>query len=323
MDCRDALNALLDRMNGSPEAIVPSAALDAHLAACERCRREAAALEEVWDRLEDDPEPAPTPGFRARTLERLDEAVSARRVRTFPVRPQRRALLQAALFVLAAGAAFVAGRVLPHAAPPPASGAERLAVVTERTLDAARTVPDLSARPRLANVAYRAADPAGRIGVSFDVTTRYTVVGRPDQQAVAQLLAYLVSGGGESEGARGKAIDVVARHFGESAAPPAPEIVRMLAATLKGDRNPGVRKKAAEALAQLSPTPEIRDALSLALKTDANPAVRIAAVEGLAKAAEALKDQTSIRTLQEKANDEGENGYIRGQAALALNRVRL
>ena len=59
-----------------------------------------------------------------------------------------------------------------------------------------------------------------------------------------------------------------------------------------------------------------------ALKSDTNPAVRILAVEALARSATELKDETTIKTLRDKAGDEGENGYIRGQAALALNRIR-
>ncbi|HTS03317.1 MAG TPA: HEAT repeat domain-containing protein, partial [Thermoanaerobaculia bacterium] len=89
------------------------------------------------------------------------------------------------------------------------------------------------------------------------------------------------------------------------------------------DRNPGVRKKAAEALAQMPPTPETRDALAAALKNDPNPAVRILAVEGLAKAATVLKDASSIETLRQKASDDHENGYVRSQAALALSKIEI
>ena len=73
----------------------------------------------------------------------------------------------------------------------------------------------------------------------------------------------------------------------------------------------------------MPPTPEIRDALAHALKTDVNPAVRILAVEGLAKSATVLKDQSTIETLRQKAGDDGENGYVRSQAALALKRLEI
>ena len=58
-------------------------------------------------------------------------------------------------------------------------------------------------------MAYAPADASRRVAVSFDVTTRYTVVGRPEEQAVANLLASLMSGSSGSEGAKGKALDLV------------------------------------------------------------------------------------------------------------------
>ena len=106
-------------------------------------------------------------------------------------------------------------------------------------------------------------------------------------------------------------------------APVSPEIVTLLRRTLETDKNPGVRKKAAEALAQMPPTTETRDALAAALKNDSNPAVRILAVEGLAKAAAVLKDASSIESLRQKAADDRENGYVRSQAALALSKIEI
>ena len=108
-----------------------------------------------------------------------------------------------------------------------------------------------------------------------------------------------------------------------STAAASPEIVEVLVRTLKDDGNPGVRKKAAEALVQLPPSPAIRDALALALRKDANPAVRMIAVEGLAKAATTLRDPLSIETLREKAGDETEPGFVRVKAASALREIPL
>jgi plasmid stability protein len=194
--------------------------------------------------------------------------------------------------------------------------------VSNRTLDASRAALDLSGKPRLANVAYAPADPSGRVAVSFDVTTRYTVVGKPEDQAVANLLVSLVSGAAGSEGAKGKALDLMSEGT-RGGAPVSPEIVALLRRTLETDKNPGVRKKAAEALAQMPPTAETRDALAAALKNDTNPAVRILAVEGLAKAAAVLKDASSIESLRQKAADDRENGYVRSQAALALSKIEI
>ena len=194
--------------------------------------------------------------------------------------------------------------------------------MSSRTVDASRAALDLSGKPRLANVAYRAAEEPGKIAVSFDVTTHYTVVGRPEDKSVADLLVSLMSGAAETEGARGRVLDFVSATTREGAAV-SPEIVSLLRRTLEMDKNPSVRKKAVEALAQMPPTAEIRDALAKALKTDTNPAVRILAVEGLAKAATVLKDQMTIETLRQKAGDDRENGYVRSQAALALKKIEI
>ncbi|MEO6327034.1 MAG: HEAT repeat domain-containing protein [Thermoanaerobaculia bacterium] len=339
MECRDVLVAEVARLSGEPVPVAPEP-LEAHLAVCASCRTETEALAATWDGLESDPDLEVSEDFRRDTLEKMAAATIARRgsgslavprnIVAFRPRSTGRILLQAATLLLAAGAGYFAARVSTRpiliAGGTGISGTgavvpERIPVTTERTVDVSRSLPDLSTRPKLANVAYKAADPAGRIGVSFDVTTRYTLVGRPEERGLAELLAYLVSGAGETAGARGRAIDLVSQHVKE-ASPASPQIVKVLAQTLKSDKNPGVRKKAADALAQLPPSPEIRDAFVNALKTDSNPAVRILAVEALARSATDLKDETTIQTLRDKAGDEGENGYIRGQAALALNRIR-
>jgi hypothetical protein len=228
------------------------------------------------------------------------------------------ALQAAAMLVTGVGGYLLArARVASPAAP-----ASTVSVASRRTIDAGRSIPDLSRQPKLANVAFQPADPAGRIGISFDVTTRYTVVGKPNEKGVSDLLAYMVSGSGATEGARGKAIDLVSQHYaGET--PVSPQIVTTLAETLRHDKNPGVRKKAAEALAQMPPSPEIRDAFLVALKSDTNPAVRIVAVEALANAATNLRDPAAIETLREKANDDHETGYVRVKAAKALQRINL
>ena len=139
---------------------------------------------------------------------------------------------------------------------------------------------------------------------------------------MADLLVSLMSGAAETEGAKGKVLDFVSATTREGSAV-SPEIVSLLRRTLETDRNPGVRKKAAEALAQMPPSLEIRDALAKALKADTNPAVRILAVEVLAKAASVLKDPSTIETLRQKAGDDHENGYVRSQAALALKRIEI
>jgi hypothetical protein len=234
----------------------------------------------------------------------------------------------AALVVMGVGG-FLSARLLAPgggpAVPVPARPAVEsvIPVSNDRVVDASRTFPDLSGRPRLANVTYQPVDARGRLAVSFDVTTRYTVVGRPDEKGIESLLTYLVAGGGANEGARGQALDLVSERIAAGGVAPSDGIVAVLAKTLTTDRNPGVRKKAAEALTQLPPTPTTRDALIACLKAEPVPGIRMIAVEGLAKAAVTMKDRPAIETLQEKANDERESGYLRVKAASALGQLAL
>jgi hypothetical protein len=342
MDCRHALSIrelALDRLAGTSRTEADETFLSSHLASCAACRAEVDGMSAVWTRLaEDDGEDlAPSPDFVARTTAAIAAAAAARarlaggNVVVFPVRAARENLLKAAAVLLAGGLGFLVARGTDRPAsitgkaalPTPSWGSgESVALVSNRTVDASRAALDLSGKPKLANVTYRSSDEPGKISVSFDVTTRYTVVGRPEDRSVANLLVSLMSGGAETEGAKGKVLDFVSATTREGS-PVSPEIVSLLRRTLETDKNPGVRKKAAEALAQMPPSPEIRDALAQALKSDANPAVRILAVEGLAKAASVLKDPSTIETLRQKAGDDRENGYVRSQAALALKRIEI
>ena len=144
-------------------------------------------------------------------------------------------------------------------------------------------------------MSYRPADPEGRVGIEFDVTTRQTIVGRPEEPEVAQLLAYLLSRNAETAGEKSRAIALVSEHYGTGSATASPEIVAALSATLRKDPNPGVRKKAADALASFAITPEIRTVFLEALVSDKNPAVRLVAVDALAASAKQSPDQRDDR----------------------------
>jgi hypothetical protein len=337
MECRESLKVrefVLARLSGE-SAGEGAAALAAHLAACGSCAAMAAAMESVWGRLADDDggDLAVTQAFETRMAAVLGAATRRRaNVRPFRSGGVESPLLKVAAVLLAGVAGFFIARASGGGALPgsvafqpttsPFRGGENVSLVANRTLDASRAALDLSGKPRLANVSYTPADAAGRVAVAFDVTTRYTVVGKPEDQAVANLLASLVSGSAGSEGAKGGALDLMSEGT-RGGAPVSPEVVALLRRTLETDRNPGVRKKAAEALAQMPPSPETRDALAKALKTDTNPAVRILAVEGLAKSAAVFKDASSIESLRQKAADDHENGYVRSQAALALSKIEI
>jgi len=319
MDCRDVTLLAVDRLAGEASE-ASRRELAAHLAGCENCRREMARLEDVWTTLGLDPDAEVTPEFRRRTLGLLEEEMIRGRVRAFRPRPTfAKLLLQAASLLVAAGLGYLAARGIPASPSPRSSASFPIPAVTPTSRGAA--VPDLADNPRLSNVSYRTADAQGRVGIGFDVTTRHEIEGKPGDPDVAKLLAYLVAHNGETAGEKSRAIELVSEHYGAAATPASPEIVAALTATLRADKNPGVRKKAADALASFAITPEIRAVFLEALKSDQNPAVRLVAVDALAAAAKQSPDANTIQSLKEKAVDPSENGFVRAKAASALKAI--
>jgi anti-sigma factor RsiW len=286
--------------------------LSRHLASCANCRAERGLVESAWRMLAEDADARVTPAFRDASLALIEDEMIRQRVRAFRPRPRWVLPLAyaAGLALAAAGGALVAGRAAKTATP--ASPAAASAAAGNPAL------PPLDTAARLANVSYTPPDAEGRIGVSFDMESRRTIVGRPDDPEMAKLLAYLVSRSTQTSGEKSQAIEQVSNSYASKSVPASPEVVRALTATLKRDPNPGVRKKAADALAGFPITPEIRAAFLEALSGDRNPAVRLVAVEALAASAKDSPDPRTIESLREKAFDPAENGFVRSRAASAL-----
>ncbi len=317
MECRELIALAIDGKLSDQSLPIRDEVAE-HAAACASCREELAAFDAMWASLGEDPDAVVTPDLRRRTEALMEDEMLRTRIREF--RPRRRlprALLQAAAVVAAALAGFRLAREMPAGASiakPGAPGSVASGVPA--------SLPASASRGAMSNVSYRPADAKGRIGVSFDVTSHQTVVGRPDDPEMAKLVAFLVSRGAQTAGERSRAIDVVSSHYGTGEKPASPDIVQALTTTLKKDQNPGVRKKAADALAGFRMTPEIRAAFLDALRTDRHPGVRLVAVEALAAAAkDSPPDAKTIESLREKAFDPSENGFVRARAASALKGI--
>jgi hypothetical protein len=308
MECRELTSLAIDELLG--QAQEPARRdLARHLEGCAACRGQMAGIEKTWQSLGDDPDVPVTAEFRDRTLELLEDEMLRQRIRTFRPRPPRprwtRVLAYAAGLALAALGGF--------------STARRAGVSAAGTAAASKQAASpVEAGGRLSNVSYTPPDAQGRIGVSFDLEARRAFIGRPDDPAMAKLLAYLVSRSAQTAGEKSQAIEQVSSHYGSRVAPTSPDIVRALTSTLRKDPNPGVRKKAADALAGFAMTSEIRSAFLDALNADKNPAVRLVAVEALAAAAKESPDARTIESLRAKAFDPAENGFVRTKAASAL-----
>jgi hypothetical protein len=309
MECGELRALLLDDVLGQSEDRLSDEA-ERHLASCQACRDELARLERTWSLLGDDPDAEVTPAFRQRTLQLLEDEMIRGRVRAFQPRPSwLRVLAYAAGLAAAAAGGFWAARQ------PVVAGRPAAPVAVLPT-------PPADASGSLSNVTFAPPDASGRIGVSYDVTSHRSLVGRPDDPAVARLLASLITRGAQTSGEKSRAIDLVSAQYRPAQAAPASEdIVRALSATLKNDGNPGVRKKAADALAGLPMTPEIRAAFLEALRSDRNPAIRLIAVEALAAGAKNAPDPSTVESLRQKAADPSENGFVRAKAASALKSI--
>jgi len=316
MECRELTALALDgKLADAPAGVRDEVA--AHVETCAACRTELAALEATWERLGEDPDLPLTPEFARRSLALIEDEMLRGRIREFRPRPRwRRPALQAAAVLVAAAGGFWAARQISPSSGRPASG-------TAASASPAGPLAAAGETGALSNVSYRPADPQGRIGVSFDVTSRKTVVGRPDDPDMARLVAFLVSRVAQTAGEKSKAIELVSAHYGIGAGdtPASPDIVKALTGTLRKDQNPGVRKKAADALAAFKMTPEIRAAFLDALRSDSNPGVRLVAVEVLAAAAKESPDAKTVESLREKAFDPAENGFVRAKAASALKGI--
>ncbi len=314
MECRELTSRVLDRMLGEADENALRE-LASHLAACAACGAEALRIKETWEALSKDPDATLTAEFKRRSLELLEDEMMRRRVHEFRPRPRLLPALSraAALLLAGVGGYFLArGGLTPQkTAAPQKATASPLAAL------------DLANNPRFSNVSYRPPDAQGRIGIGFDVSSRQDIVGRPEDPAVASLLAYLVSQNAETAGEKSRAIELVSTHYGASLTAASPDIVLAMTTTLRKDANPGVRKKAADALAGFRMTPEIRGAFLEALRSDRNPAVRLVAVERLAAAAKEAPDAQTIESLREKAFDPQENGFVRAKAASALKALDL
>ena len=311
MECGELTERAIARLTGQ---LPPEEAqeLEAHLVSCEACRGELAAVGRAWEFLGEDRPLEASPEFRRRTRALLEEEMLRARVRQFT--PRRRVLriaLRAAAVIAAASLGYAAANYRSANSPTPT-----IAETSKRP--SADPALDLGANPRFSNLSFERTGPQGKIGIGFDVTTRGTVAGTADDPRVAQLLAYLVAHNAENAGEKSRAIELVQQHYTGAQSDPSPDIVAALASTLRHDPNPGVRKKAADALSGMRMTPAIRAALLDALRDDKNPAVRLAAIDRLAAAAKESPDPSTIQSLREKAVDPSENEFVRAKAASAL-----
>lgn len=308
-----------------------------HIETCDLCGREWSAYKDTWSMMVDLPEVDVPARVKARFLERIGvtEAEPVHNVVPFHRRRAFKWMAQAAAVAVLVGGGYFAGRgttpVLPTQGAEITSVRELQPRVTPvslaetRVLDSEALSPEIQGRPNITNVQFVDANAAdGDIGVSFDVTSRWTVTGNPKDKSIVRLLSYVLEND-DAATPRSSAMEWVRRTYSDPAYAD-PEIANALAKVLRNDTHEGVRIRAIETLTTLPPSiaSDTRDALIHALKSDPNPAVRIKAVEALANMARSgeAMDAAMVDTLRQKASQDDENLYVRVKAAEALSSIK-
>jgi hypothetical protein len=309
-----------------------------HIESCDLCGAQWSAYKETWLLMGDLPEVEVPARVKQRFMIAAGLASDAARldnVVPFRKRPVVKWVAQAAAVALLVGGAYFAGdrnaeRIVPTQArvgdPSPFNRISTgLSLAETRTVDAEALSPEIQGRPNIANVQFVDADAADdEIGVSFDVTSRWTVTGNPRDKSMVRLLSYMLENE-ESMTPRSSAMEWVRRTYSDPAYAD-PEIANALAKVLRNDSHEGVRIRAVETLTTLPPqvATQTRDALIDALKSDPNPAVRLKAVEALVEMARSgeVLDAAMVDTLRQKAAQDDENLYVRVKAAEALSQIK-
>jgi hypothetical protein len=313
-----------------------------HIESCDACGAEWDAYKETWSFLGDLPEVEVPARVKAKFMAAAGLASSADDAPPANVVPfQRRKafqwLAQAAAVVVIAGASYFAGSnrndtVVQERAETPAqvtgvsiapSAIVPVSLAETRVLDAESLSPVIEGRPNISNVKFVDSDPSDdKIGVTFDVTSHWTVTGSPRDKSMVRLFSYMMENESTVSPRLG-AIESVRRMYSDPANAD-PEIANSLAKIVRNDtQHEGMRLRAMETLTTLpaSGSAETRAALIEALKSDPNPSVRIKAVEALANLARS-GDAAAVDTLRQKAVQQDENAYVRVKAAEALSSIK-
>jgi len=300
-----------------------------HIESCAACTAEWNAYKDTWSLLGELPEVEVPARLKARVMTAAGVA-SPSNVVPFRRRIAAKWVAQAAAVAILVGGSYYVGHrnsrvVLPQ------NGAtlqsvQPYSLAESRVLPASALSPTIEGRPNIQNVKFVDSDATdNKIGVSFDVTSRVTVTGSPNDRAMVRLLSYVLENEKSNvDPSRSRAMEWVRETYSDPQNAE-PEIATAVAKVLRSDSHEGVRIRAAETLKSLpvAASADTRQALIDALNNDPNPAVRIKAVEALANIARngTQLDAATVDTLRAKASQDDENMYVRVKAAEALSNI--
>ena len=151
------------------------------------------------------------------------------------------------------------------------------------------------------------------IEVLFKAAKEYSVIGRPDDPMILELLGWAIKNE-DNSGTRLQSVEELARATDLS-----PKARQALAYALVNDKNAGVRLRALEALRKAAPDELSEQAILNALMKDPNPAVRISAIDALLQTPPSENTERMLLFAAETDSNE----YVRQQARKAVQQSTL
>jgi hypothetical protein len=286
--------------------------LEQHLALCEACFEELEAIRQLDQLTALHPLVEPDPNLVAQSRMRLDEALDAIPQHGFLTRLRADAWawfghLQSApaLATLLVGVGFLGGNFtyryqVAHTPQKPPL------VILSNTGGGVSTISGITQLPN------------DMVKVSYNRVVREEAEGSLDDPQIRRLLM-VGTNAADSNGVRVDSVAILANEcrmgHGCKIEPDGTGIRGALLASLRGDKNPGVRLKALDGLQPyVSQDQQVRDAVAQTLLTDGSATVRTRAVAIL----QPVESDTSVRQVLRTVATTDENPYIRTVSTQAL-----
>ncbi len=304
MNCEGARDSILLAAYGEL-ADEHAIGLEQHLAVCESCQEELAALLEMDALLAAHPMADPDPNLVAYSRMRLDEALDQIPQHGLLARMRMSAAIwfghlqsAPALATLLVGVGFLGGnftyRYQVAHAPLPKAGP---VIVTNQNGGGISTISSVTQLPN------------DMVQVSYNRVVPEMAEGSLDDPQIRHLLL-VATQDATTNGVRVDSVALLANECiaGHSCVSDATGIRAALLTSLRTDRSPNVRMKALEGLQRYVALDEhVRDAVAQTLLTDASSAVRSKAIAVL----EPVKSDTSVRQVLRTVSTTDENPYLR------------
>lgn len=287
------------------------AAVEEHLASCERCRGALDQLRGLRGLLAEHPPAEPPPDLAVRCRQRLEDALDREQVgwrallrSWFGLATAHPARAMSAVTLVAFG--FSLGWLLrPRVAGPPAPAAANTAQAgMAGTLGGAR----------INSISQVAPDPeTGQVHITLNAEKRVTVEGSLDDPQVRQVLVYTL----RSYDNPGIRLDTLSALTNGSSDP---AVRSALFYVLGHDENAGVRLEALHTVSKTSWSPEVAQAFLETAEKDANPGVRGAAIDELVQHGPVPGDPGLVAALQRLASQDSDR-YVRIKSRAALQQM--